>query len=191
MSSYLHELSTYGIMKDMDTIRIKKILDFLIEKKYLALDGAEYPVVVFSEKTRAFIRDKPKLTMMMRDIVMSDIGMPGMAISSQVETKSISEKSPASVFLIKKASSQFDEALFTELKKLRSRIAAEAKVPSYIVFSDATLKDMAARSPTTAADFLEVSGVGTIKQERYAYVFTELIRKYKTKNKDQLTGNNE
>jgi superfamily II DNA helicase RecQ len=43
---------------------------------------------------------------------------------------------------------------------------------------------MATRAPTTAAAFLEVSGVGTVKQERYAYVFTELIRNYKAQKKN-------
>jgi ATP-dependent DNA helicase RecQ len=183
MSSYFHELSTYGIMKDQDTARIKKILDYLIEKNYLAVEGTEYPVVVFTEKSREFIKEKPKLTMMLLEDSRS-LSSPVLRPLEASKGAVISEKKVPKAILIKASSSQIDEELYVELKNLRSRLAAEAKVPSYIVFSDASLKDMAARAPTSAADFLEVSGVGTVKQERYAYVFTELIRQYKANRKN-------
>jgi ATP-dependent DNA helicase RecQ len=182
LNSYLDELSTYGIMADQDTGRIRKIIDFLIEKEYLAVEGTEYPVVVFTEQSRRFIKDKPKLTMMMKDTDAPNVGKLERKSKHEkrdsLEKKNAAEKTPK-VILIKAVTSQVDEDLYAELKKLRSRLASEAKVPAYVIFSDASLKDMAARSPTTAAAFLEVSGVGSVKHDRYAYVFTELIRQYK------------
>ncbi len=171
LNSYLHELSTYGIMAGMNAQQVRKMIDFLIEREYLAVEGIEYPVVIPTIKSRHFLKEKNKLTMMMPNLV-------------EKESASFDEKKTASQKAAKPFSSKtsfvFDEQLYEELKKLRKRIASEANVPSYIIFSDASLKDMAAKAPVTAEKFLEVSGVGEVKQERYAYVFTELIRQYKT-----------
>ena len=67
------------------------------------------------------------------------------------------------------------EALFTELKALRSRLAQERRVPAYVVFSDATLVEMAAKRPTSHAELLAISGVGTTKLERYGDIFLAAI----------------
>ena len=51
-------------------------------------------------------------------------------------------------------------------------------MPAYIVFSNATLQDMAQKAPVTMADFLDVSGVGKYKAERYGQAFITTIKKY-------------
>ena len=74
---------------------------------------------------------------------------------------------------------ELDEAgsdLFEELRVLRKRLADERGVPAYVVFSDATLRDMASRMPMTDGEFLGISGVGAAKLERYGPVFLDLIR---------------
>jgi ATP-dependent DNA helicase RecQ len=73
-----------------------------------------------------------------------------------------------------------DLELFEELKKLRSRLAQDRRVPAYVVFSDATLIEMAARRPASEAELLTVSGVGTTKLERYGDVFLGVIARYRT-----------
>ncbi len=65
--------------------------------------------------------------------------------------------------------------LFEKLRLLRHRIAAERNVPAYVVFGDASLKDMEARLPATKEAFMEVSGVGQAKLEKYAEVFLKEI----------------
>jgi ATP-dependent DNA helicase RecQ len=67
------------------------------------------------------------------------------------------------------------EGLLAELKALRSRLAQERRVPAYVVFSDATLVEMASRRPSTHAELLTISGVGTTKLERYGDVFLATI----------------
>ena len=69
--------------------------------------------------------------------------------------------------------------LFERLRALRAEIARGEDVPAYIVFSNATLSDMAARAPETDEEFLEVSGVGEVKAERYGKTFLEEIRRWK------------
>ena len=69
-----------------------------------------------------------------------------------------------------------DAELFDKLKKERRRIADELRVPAYVVFTDATLLEMAARRPRSEAELLNVSGVGLRKLERYGERFLALLR---------------
>ncbi len=65
--------------------------------------------------------------------------------------------------------------LFEELRVLRRRLADERSVPAYVVFSDATLAEMARLQPTTEAEFLSITGVGAKKLDTYGDVFLEAI----------------
>ena len=76
---------------------------------------------------------------------------------------------------IQKAPPQQEELLFTALRLLRNQIAMEQKVPAYVIFSDATLRDMADKRPHSDEAFLQVSGVGQEKCRRYGAVFLHLI----------------
>ncbi len=67
------------------------------------------------------------------------------------------------------------ESLFAELKALRARLAAEKHVPPYVIFNDATLRDMAEKRPRDWEGFARVSGVGSRKRDRYGDVFLATI----------------
>src|SRR5665811_349851 len=69
--------------------------------------------------------------------------------------------------------------LFEKLRLLRQQIALEANVPAYVVFSDASLRDMEEKMPYDEADFLEISGVGEAKLEKYATAFLKEINGHK------------
>jgi ATP-dependent DNA helicase RecQ len=64
-----------------------------------------------------------------------------------------------------------DPGLFERLRALRKRLADERKVPAFVVFSDKSLQDMAARRPRTRGEFLDVHGVGQKKLEEYGDPF--------------------
>jgi ATP-dependent DNA helicase RecQ len=69
-----------------------------------------------------------------------------------------------------------DDPLLLDLKALRTRLAKEEGVPAYVIFSDRSLIDMAAKRPTTTRAFGEVHGVGQAKLDRYADAFLEVVR---------------
>ena len=69
-----------------------------------------------------------------------------------------------------------DPELFDKLRKLRKQIADREGVAAFIVFSDASLRQMVARKPKTASGLLAVSGVGKVKLERYGSEFLAAIR---------------
>jgi ATP-dependent DNA helicase RecQ len=65
--------------------------------------------------------------------------------------------------------------LFEQLRKLRKQIADEQGVPPYVVFSDATLQEMAVEQPTSRVGMLAVSGVGMKKFDTYGEAFIRVI----------------
>jgi ATP-dependent DNA helicase RecQ len=73
------------------------------------------------------------------------------------------------------ASDDVDAELYLRLKALRKTIADARAVPAYIVFSDATLVQMAERRPRTEAELLEIPGVGPKKVELYGTQFLAVL----------------
>jgi len=76
----------------------------------------------------------------------------------------------------KPAATGGDDALFEALRILRKHLADEAGMPPYIIFNDASLRDMAQRQPTTLEEFATIVGVGQAKLTRYGPQFVEIIR---------------
>ncbi len=71
-----------------------------------------------------------------------------------------------------------EAALYLELKTLRKRLADARGVPAYVVFSDATLQQMARFRPGSEAEFLALSGVGPKKLREYGEAFLALLRSH-------------
>jgi len=69
-----------------------------------------------------------------------------------------------------------EDALFQVLRETRKALADRDGVPPYVVFSDATLRDMARRRPRNRMEMLSVSGVGQVKFERYGEPFLGVLR---------------
>lgn len=89
------------------------------------------------------------------------------------QCKSVKKKAPSNNIKDNK-----DETLFELLRKLRLRLAKEEGMPPYIVFSDKTLVDMVNKCPKTIDEFLDVSGVGQAKAEKYGDEFIGAIVEY-------------
>ncbi|MEG1998137.1 MAG: HRDC domain-containing protein, partial [Clostridiales bacterium] len=70
---------------------------------------------------------------------------------------------------------QIDGALFDALKILRTQISLEEQVPAFVVFSDATLREICCILPRNDREFLSVSGVGLHKLERYGGRFLAVV----------------
>ncbi len=70
---------------------------------------------------------------------------------------------------------QVDGELFERLRACRKELADERGVPAYVVFSDATLLELAARKPRTTGEMATISGVGPTKLERYGAAFLRVI----------------
>ena len=67
--------------------------------------------------------------------------------------------------------------LFESLRTLRKKLAAHDHVPPYMVFSDATLRDMCTVNPATLEEMREVKGVGDLKLKKYGQAFLDCLKK--------------
>jgi ATP-dependent DNA helicase RecQ len=180
----LDTLSVYGIMADTGARRIRTILDHLIDQGYLCLNDGDYPVVDSTSRSREIITEKRPLTMMLpkekperpaageRGEYPAAGGPPNFVV-----TKTIGAQGDFSGedFVPGGPDDPVDEALLTKLKELRRVFAQEGRVPAYIVFSDAALREMCRNRPATETAFLAVSGVGEAKLKKYGEAFIRLI----------------
>jgi DNA helicase-2/ATP-dependent DNA helicase PcrA len=71
--------------------------------------------------------------------------------------------------------SDLDEDLYERLKSWRSRVAAELKVPAYVVFTDATVVAIAERRPSTPPELLAIAGIGPRKLGQYGPAVFALV----------------
>lgn len=145
-------LSTYGIMADTSEKRIRDIIHHLTLSGYIHSTDDEYPVLRFGPKARGVLFDGEHLEM---------------KLPKEKEPTQKSEKS----FAKSPNTAPTNPELFERLRTLRGTLAAEQHVPAYVVFSNAALTDMCRRMPKTETEFLEVSGVGKAKLERYGDAF--------------------
>ncbi|MFP4028683.1 MAG: DNA helicase RecQ [Candidatus Brocadiia bacterium] len=72
-----------------------------------------------------------------------------------------------------------DGELFEHLRELRKKLADNRRVPAYIIFNDASLREMAARKPETKEEFLQIKGVGKKKCRQYAKTFLSAIATFR------------
>ena len=78
----------------------------------------------------------------------------------------------------REAPNPLGDPLFEALRELRRELAAEAQVPPYVIFHDATLREMVASRPADLAELGAISGVGAKKLEAYGGAFLGVIRRY-------------
>ena len=153
----LDQLPTHGALKGLDRDRIQRYIDHLMEEGYLRSDGEEYPVLRLTARAgdvlfrgeRVFLRERAP-----------EAGAAGRTVP-------------------RAAAQEADGSLLAALKALRFRLAQAAGVPAYVVFSNAALADMAALRPLNMEEFLQVSGVGRVKAERYGEAFLKAIRDWR------------
>ena len=72
-----------------------------------------------------------------------------------------------------------DSGLLAALKALRLKLAEKEKVPAFVIFSNATLEDMAKKQPKNMAEFRTVSGVGAVKGQRYGDLFLKELERHR------------
>ena len=156
----LQELTTYGLLKDKGRSEIHAMIDCLEALGYLVTDP-EFRTIGLTGTAGLVLYH-------------------GQTVSMKVE---VEPEPVAPAIGIPKISLE-DADLFDVLKELRATLAKEAGVPAYVVFSNATLTDMAKKKPKTLSEFRKVSGVGEIKAAWYGQAFVSRIKHYIEENGD-------
>ncbi|MEY4180458.1 MAG: ATP-dependent helicase RecQ [Planctomycetota bacterium] len=162
-----HEkLSTYGLLASESQRTVRDWIEQLAGQGYLRKVG-EYQVLEVTPLGRQVLRGQitPRLL------------KPAEPDAEEKRTKPTGGKLPGSPKPSVAAESWegVDRALFESLRQLRRKLADEMGVPAYIVFSDASLRDMARQRPQTLDEFRKIRGVGDRKTEDFGEEFIELI----------------
>lgn len=155
ISAGLSRQSTYGIMADCPEKRLRDIIDHLCENGYMTAQGDEYPILKLAPKSHGVLTGQETLRMMLE--------IP------QKKKAAAAKDAPLP---------PADEKLLAALKDLRKSLAMRQSIPAYVVFTDATLIDMCRLKPKTQEEFIEVSGVGQAKSQRYGEVFLAVIAEF-------------
>ena len=153
---HFERLTTYGVMKEYSDRDIRDIISLLVVEGYLRIEGEPYSILKATERSKRLLH-----------------GEEQMAINKQLKESRRSRLSQSVENII-----SYDEALFNALRTLRREIAQTLDVPPFVIFSDRSLIDMAAKLPQSAEEMRDVSGVGEKKFERYGEPFLLAVRQY-------------
>ena len=147
-------LSTWGLLSGENLRTIRDWIEQLVSQGFLGKSG-EYHVLQVSPQGRRLLKGEtvPRL------------------LRPASETKA---KGAVAI----DSWEGVDRGLFDELRRLRHEKAAEQDVPAYVVFSDATLRDLARRRPSTLEGFRQAKGVGEKKSADFGAAFVARIADY-------------
>ena len=159
-------LSTYGIGKNLTKQEWNSIFRQLIHRGYLLQDIAHYSVLKLTEKSRALLRGE-EIVMLAKPRYQAD--------ESKSKKKKLTDLDLTSEEL----------SLFEKLRQMRKKTADREKVPPFVVFSDATLTELAQKKPSNEVGLLAINGIGERKLERYGDCLIELIHEHVTQTEGE------
>ena len=151
---------SYGVLAGINKNLLRRLIEQLVLEGYLRV--GDYQVLKLGD--------------------ISGLKNPTAAVSIKITDE---DKQPEKAAKTKKKAKSVETLtssgykLFERLKKLRLEIAREESMPPYIIFSDKTLIDMAAKMPASKPEMLDVSGVGENKFAKYGERFLEVIEEYR------------
>ncbi len=174
----LDKTKSYGVT-DASKEQVKEVIELLASQGYLEISEGRFPLVGLGPRFREAGDANFRLTVkrIPRQAATPRVAAVRAAASTAGEAAADS-KGAAFASSMGTTYQHFQGSLFMHLREVRKRIADEAGVPPYIVFSDASLYDMCAKIPETDEEFLEVSGVGQAKLARYGEAFLDEIGAY-------------
>ena len=150
-----NRLTTYGVGRDYTKKHLRGIVDELLAEDIVRQTDGQYPLLKLTEKAQSVLRGEKQV----------QIQRPQEVFKPQPVQTTVTE-------------AEHDPALFERLRLLRLRLANEHNVPPFVIFSDRTLHEMAARKPITGESLLRIHGVGETKCASYGPLFIQETAAY-------------
>jgi ATP-dependent DNA helicase RecQ len=147
-------LKTYGVGADIPKNEWFEYFKDLIARGYLVQTDDRYPTIQLTEKSGDVLAGRVKVEL----------------------TKSRTRDERPDKLSV--AETTYEQPLFEDLRRLRAVIAKGENLPPYVIFSDATLIEMATWLPLTDDAMRRIMGVGDVKWQKYGRDFLAEIRKY-------------
>jgi ATP-dependent DNA helicase RecQ len=148
------------LLPDASNAEVRGYIEQLIGAELLQQSDGVYPVVALTHKGVELLKDPTRV--------------PAFALARQ---RPPTKGAPRPQSRVEAESWQnVDRDLFERLRSVRLEIARSRGVPPYVIFHDATLREMARLRPTSLGALLEVKGVGARKADDLGGVFLDAIR---------------
>ena len=154
----LHELSTYGILKDKGTAYLNELFHAMHSAGLVVTQTGEFPLVTLTKKGEA---------------VMKGEGSYNLVWPEQRSARG--KKVSAEAGEVQGGLPPLDASLYTRLKVLRNELSRQYRLPPYGVFTNKTLESLARMRPTSIEAAMKIKGVGAVKAERFLKPFLELL----------------
>ena len=146
----LDRLTTYGLLRAKSASDIQAMVEGLQTMGYLAADNEKQILYPTIQAGEVLYRGKTVYLRVVKE-----------------------ERKPAQASFPSQ-----NDALYDLLRELRGKLARLEGIPAFMIFSNATLTDMARKQPITVSQFKTVSGVGEVKANKYARPFLKVIQDY-------------
>jgi len=150
-----HKLTTYGIGKILSADEWKSIFRQLVARGLLDVNIDGFGGLILNESCRLYLRGEEKINLR-RDIKIAATTPRRANLGQNIETE--------------------DQGLWNALRSCRKRLAEEQGVPPYVIFHDATLREMLEFRPLTPEQLRSITGVGDSKLKRFGDEFLAVIR---------------
>lgn len=150
-----HKLTTYGIGKHLSADEWKSIFRQLVARGLLDVNIDGFGGLILNESCRIFLRGDEKISLR-RDIKIAATSPRRANLGQNIEAE--------------------DQGLWNALRSCRKRLAEEQGVPPYVIFHDATLREMLEFRPLTPEQLRSITGVGESKLKRFGDEFLAVIR---------------
>ncbi len=156
-----NRLEAYGRLRHAPKATVRSWLAQLEAQGCLAREGDEYPTLAVTVQGRRVLQ-----------------GDEAVALTKTV-TRTVRPPRPARATMPSgPGGGTKDDELFETLRALRRTMAEERGIPPYLIFSDASLREMARERPTTKDAFLQIKGVGLRKLQELGPRFLASIREH-------------
>jgi len=155
-----HQLSTFGIGEEIHDAQWRSLIRQLVVRGLLKVDIEGYSALQLTDLCRPVLKGEQSLFLRIEEIKAPSIKKAG---SKSARKAQIPPE---------------DQELWDELRECRKMLAHEHNVPPYVIFHDATLKEMLDTLPTSDAELLTITGVGESKLEKYGADFLSVLRRF-------------
>lgn len=159
--SQLDELSTYGLLKELGYDFTQELLRRLVTVGCIQVTTDEYPKASLTEMGRRVMLAKTQI----------NIELPPFE-----KPKPVARKTSSAAAAAAEAEAPYDVALFEALRQWRHDLAGTMGIPAYLVYPDATLKELSRQKPQSEAALLEVRGIGPAKARQFGAETLGIIR---------------
>ncbi|MCI0874598.1 MAG: DNA helicase RecQ [Chloroflexi bacterium] len=159
------QLSVHGIASESTVDELKELFGLLHDEGLMAISTGEYRTISVTPEGRSFLKKSDMLTLARLPRA------PSRTNGTRSRSRTASRNG-------RDRELDYDRDLFEELRTLRKRIANDKDVPAFVIFGDASLREMACYLPHDRDAFGAISGVGATKLEQLADEFLAVIVEY-------------